>query len=153
MLTIECRDWSGPMPCEFSRRDFLQGAEALLLAAALNKIYPSGAAPDAVARDEDFWSEIRKAYVPDPQLLNLNNGGVAPAPAAVLDAEIEAIRYSNRLPAYRMWHDLSPLSKTFARELPSSGTPTPSASPSRAMPVNRFRSRSSAWIFSRAMKC
>ncbi len=96
------------MPCEFSRRDFLQGAEALLLAAALNKIYPSGAAPDAVARDEDFWSEIRKAYVPDPQLLNLNNGGVAPAPAAVLDAEIEAIRYSNRLPAYRMWHDLEP---------------------------------------------
>src|SRR5262249_20208087 len=99
--------WSALMPSEFSRRDFLYGAEALLLAAALNRSYRS-AAPGAIAEDESFWAEIRKAYVPDPQILNLNNGGVAPAPTAVLDAEIEAIRYSNRLPAYRMWHDLEP---------------------------------------------
>lgn len=96
------------MSYEFSRRDFLYGAEALFVAAALNRAYPASAAPEAVAQDESFWSEIRKAYVPDAKLLNLNNGGVAPAPTAVLNAEIEAIRYSNQLPAYRMWHDLEP---------------------------------------------
>jgi selenocysteine lyase/cysteine desulfurase len=95
------------MSSEFSRRDFIYGAEALLLVTALNRTYASSA-PEAVAGDEDYWSEIRKAYVPDPQILNFNNGGVAPAPTAVLNAEIDAIRYSNQLPAYRMWHDLEP---------------------------------------------
>ncbi|MGA3212723.1 MAG: aminotransferase class V-fold PLP-dependent enzyme, partial [Terriglobales bacterium] len=54
-----------------------------------------------------------------PKILNLNNGGVAPAPTVVLDAEVEAVRYSNLLPAYRMWHDLEPriedVRKTLAR--------------------------------------
>src|ERR1700745_450973 len=58
--------------------------------------------------DEESWTKMRSASVRDPKLINLNNGGVAPAPTGVLDAEIEAIRYSNQLPAYRMWHDLEP---------------------------------------------
>jgi isopenicillin-N epimerase len=94
------------MPSELSRRDFLYGAEAVLIAAALNRAHRS--TPEDAAKDEAFWSEIRRAYIPDPQILNLNNGGVAPAPKAVLEAEIAAIRYSNQLPAYRMWHDLEP---------------------------------------------
>ncbi len=95
------------MSTELNRRDFLLGAEAIVLAAVLNRAY-AGVSPEDVAADENFWSKISGAYTRDPKLLNLNNGGVAPAPAAVLDAQIEAIRYSNQLPAYRMWHDLEP---------------------------------------------
>src|SRR6266700_5887899 len=95
------------MPTEVNRRDFLRGAEAVVLAAVLNRAY-AHVSPEDVARDEDFWKGIRGAYGSDPKILNLNNGGVAPSPATVLDAEIEAIRYSNQLPSYRMWHDLEP---------------------------------------------
>ncbi len=95
------------MPTEVNRRDFLRGAEAVVLAAVLNRAY-AHVSPEDVARDEDFWNGIRGAYGSDPKILNLNNGGVAPSPATVLDAEIEAIRYSNQLPSYRMWHDLEP---------------------------------------------
>ncbi len=95
------------MPTEVNRRDFLRGAEAVVLAAVLNRAY-AHVSPEDVARDEDFWKGIRGAYGSDPKILNLNNGGVAPSPARVLDAEIEAIRYSNQLPSYRMWHDLEP---------------------------------------------
>ncbi len=95
------------MPTEVNRRDFLRGAEAVVLAAVLNRAY-GHVSPEDVARDEDFWKGIRGAYGSDPKILNLNNGGVAPSPARVLDAEIEAIRYSNQLPSYRMWHDLEP---------------------------------------------
>ncbi len=90
-----------------SRRDFLRGAEATALIAALNLAY-GAVSPKDLAGDEEFWGKIREAYVRDPKILNLNNGGVAPAPGVVLDAEIEAIRYSNLLPSYRMWHDLEP---------------------------------------------
>ncbi|HYL62646.1 MAG TPA: aminotransferase class V-fold PLP-dependent enzyme [Candidatus Methylomirabilis sp.] len=89
------------------RRDFLLGAEAALMIAALNKAY-AGVSAKELASEESYWTEIESAYGRDPKLINLNNGGVAPAPTAVLEAEIEAIRYSNQLPAYRMWHDLEP---------------------------------------------
>jgi len=95
------------MPAEVSRRDFLRGAEAIVLATALNRAY-AGVSPEDLAGDESFWNKIRSAYVRDPKILNLNNGGVAPTPTVVLDAEIDAIRYSNLLPSYRMWHDLEP---------------------------------------------
>lgn len=95
------------MPSAFSRCAFFCGAEAVLLASVLNRAY-ANVSPEALAGDEDFWGQIRNAYVRDPQIVNLNNGGVAPAPTSVLEAEIAAIRYSNQLPAYRMWHDLEP---------------------------------------------
>src|SRR5215469_10074229 len=95
------------MPAEVSRRDFLRGAEAIVLATALNRAY-AGVSPEDLAGDEEYWKKIRAAYARDPKLINLNNGGVAPSPTSVLEAEIEAIRYSNQLPAYRMWHDLEP---------------------------------------------
>jgi isopenicillin-N epimerase len=95
------------MNTDLTRRDFLRGAEAILLATALNRAY-AGVSREDIAEDEQFWEKIRNAYVRDPKLVNLNNGGVAPAPAVVLDAQIEAIRYSNQLPSYRMWNDLEP---------------------------------------------
>jgi isopenicillin-N epimerase len=95
------------MTAQVNRRDFLLGAEALVLASFVNRTY-THASVEEVAGDENYWDTIRRAYVPDPKILNLNNGGVAPSPSPVLDAEIEAIRYSNQLPSYRMWHDLEP---------------------------------------------
>lgn len=95
------------MHTHVNRRNFLLGAEALVVAGFLNRVY-AHLSPEEVAGDEEFWKKIRDSYVRDPKFLNLNNGGVAPAPTMVLDAEIEAIRYSNQLPAYRMWRDLEP---------------------------------------------
>ncbi len=95
------------MHIQLNRRNFLLGAEALVVAGMLNRAY-AHVSPEEVATDENYWKGIRDAYGHDPTLLNLNNGGVAPAPAVVLEAEIEAIRYSNQLPSYRMWHDLEP---------------------------------------------
>jgi isopenicillin-N epimerase len=95
------------MQTQLNRRNFLLGAEAVVMAGILNRAY-AGASPEEVAGDEEFWKKTRSAYPVDPKILNLNNGGVAPAPAAVLDAEIEAIRYSNQAPSYRMWRDLEP---------------------------------------------
>ena len=95
------------MSSGMSRRDFLGGAEAVALAGLLSRAY-AHVSPEESAGDEEFWAQIRGAYIRDPKILNLNNGGVAPAPTPVLDAEIEAIRYSNQLPAYRMWNDLEP---------------------------------------------
>jgi isopenicillin-N epimerase len=95
------------MHTELNRRHFLFGAQALVVAGFLNRAY-AGVPPKEVAANEGFWEPIREAYGHDPLILNLNNGGVAPAPAAVLEAEIEAIRYSNQAPSYRMWRDLEP---------------------------------------------
>jgi len=95
------------MQTQLNRRNFLLGAEAIAVACFLNRAY-AGVSPEEVAGEEEFWKKIRSAYPADPKILNLNNGGVAPAPASVLDAEIEAIRYSNQAPSYRMWRDLEP---------------------------------------------
>jgi len=95
------------MSNEVTRRDFLYGAEAVVLAAVLNRTY-AGVPAEDLAADEAYWKTIRAAYTRDPKLINVNNGGVAPSPNSVLEAEIDAILYSNQLPAYRMWHDLEP---------------------------------------------
>ena len=95
------------MQTQLNRRHFLLGAEAIVVAGFLNRAY-AHVSPGDAAGDESYWKSIRDAYGHDPTILNLNNGGVAPAPSSVLDAEIEAIRYSNQLPSYRMWHDLEP---------------------------------------------
>src|SRR5277367_794358 len=104
------------MPVEVSRRNFLLGAQALVVAGVLNRAY-AGVPVEDVAADENFWKTVRDAYPHDPNILNLNNGGVAPAPTSVVDAEIEAIRYSNQLPAYRMWRDLEPKIEDLGKKL------------------------------------
>lgn len=95
------------MRTQVNRRDFLLGAEAIVVGGWLSRAY-AGVPPEKVASDEEFWKKIRGAYTGDAEILNLNNGGCAPSPTVVMDAQIEAIRYSNRLPTYRMWHDLEP---------------------------------------------
>ena len=41
---------------------------------------------DAVSQNEDYWSVIQRAYSVNPDIINLNNGGVSPAPIVVQEA-------------------------------------------------------------------
>jgi isopenicillin-N epimerase len=68
----------------------------------------AGGTPDAVARDEAFWLEVQQAFTVDRSLINLNNGGVSPAPSIVQDAMKRHLDYSNLAPTYTMWQILEP---------------------------------------------
>ncbi len=67
-----------------------------------------GGEPDAIARDEAFWFEVQQAFTIDRTLINLNNGGVSPAPATVQAAHKRHLDYSNTVPTYAMWQVLEP---------------------------------------------
>lgn len=64
--------------------------------------------PGAVARDEDFWFEVARAFTVDRTLINLNNGGVSPSPAWVQETMKRHLDYSNLAPTYTMWQILEP---------------------------------------------
>ncbi len=64
--------------------------------------------PADIARDEDYWAEVSRAFTVDRSLVNLNNGGVSPAPAYVQDAMKRHLDYSNLAPTRTMWQDLEP---------------------------------------------
>jgi selenocysteine lyase/cysteine desulfurase len=66
----------------------------------------SGRPADAVARDEDFWFNIREAFTVDRTLINLNNGGVSPAPIVVQQAVERYNQLANEGPSYYMWRIL-----------------------------------------------
>lgn len=70
-------------------------ADALV---SLNKLSPLQA-----ATDEDLWARMAQAYTVNPNLLNLNNGGVSPQPKVVQDAVDRYYHLSNEGPTYYMW--------------------------------------------------
>ena len=104
----------------FNRRNFLQKAGAASAAAfasslfqpawsrnlerALNKF--SATSPDELASEEDFWYYIQQSFTVSPAIINLNNGGVSPAPKTVQDAMKRFYDYSNEAPSYFMWRIL-----------------------------------------------
>lgn len=61
---------------------------------------------DVMMPDEDFWGWIRESYTVSPNIINLNNGGVAPQPKVVQDAHIRYYQYCNEAPSYYMWQIL-----------------------------------------------
>jgi isopenicillin-N epimerase len=67
-----------------------------------------GEAPGALAANEDYWCPIQRCFDVDRTVINLNNGGVSPAPAAVLDQMIRDLRFCNELPAHHLWQVLEP---------------------------------------------
>lgn len=73
--------------------------------------------PGDVAADEDYWSEIARAFDVDRTLVNLNNGGCSPAPAHVLEAMIRDLRFSNEIPVEHMWGVLEPRIDSVRRDL------------------------------------
>lgn len=105
----------------YSRRQFLGAfgapAAASMTLAALNPrsipelldalAYHNGT-PAEIARDEEYWRPIQQAFTVDRSLVNLNNGGVSPAPWAVQEAMKRHLDYSNEAPVYTMWRILEP---------------------------------------------
>jgi selenocysteine lyase/cysteine desulfurase len=105
----------------FSGATFLSSfnakSEADHLQLAIHKA--SNIPPDILATDEDFWYYIQQAFTVSPYLINLNNGGVSPAPKTVQDAMKRYYDFSNEAPSYYMWRELEkgkePLRKNLAR--------------------------------------
>ncbi|NOT51620.1 MAG: aminotransferase class V-fold PLP-dependent enzyme [Chitinophagaceae bacterium] len=56
-----------------------------------------------LASEEDFWYYIQQSFTVSPYLINLNNGGVSPAPKTVQDAMKRYYDYCNEAPSYYMW--------------------------------------------------
>ncbi len=54
--------------------------------------------PSAIARDEDYWAEVQRAFTQNRGLINLNNGGVSPAPLVVQDAMARHLSRANSVP-------------------------------------------------------
>ena len=77
-----------------------------------------GISPADLATEEDFWYYIQQSFTVSPSLINLNNGGVSPAPKTVQDAMKRYYDYCNEAPSYFMWRILDqgrePLRKNLA---------------------------------------
>ncbi|MCH2449103.1 MAG: aminotransferase class V-fold PLP-dependent enzyme [Gracilimonas sp.] len=61
-----------------------------------------------IAKNEDYWARVQQAFTVDRSLINLNNGGVSPAPEFVQAAMKRHLDYSNKAPVYTMWRILEP---------------------------------------------
>jgi selenocysteine lyase/cysteine desulfurase len=116
-----------------SRRSFLQRAGVFSATAFLSSLakpawsrnleqalnQAAGISPDELASDEEFWYYIQQSFTVSPSLINLNNGGVSPAPKTVQDAMKRYYDLSNEAPSYYMWRVLDqgrePLRKNLAK--------------------------------------
>ena len=105
----------------YSRRTFLGAvsapATAGMLAATfkpaslsnfVDSLTSFSGTPEDMARDEDLWHEIQQAFTVDRSIVNLNNGGVSPAPTIVQEAMKRHLDFSNEVPVYNMWQILEP---------------------------------------------
>lgn len=103
-----------------NRRRFLQKASMFSATALLSSLSQpawsrnlqsalrnaEGISPADLASEEDFWYYIQQSFTVSPSLINLNNGGVSPAPKTVQDAMKRYYDYCNEAPSYYMWRIL-----------------------------------------------
>jgi len=103
-----------------NRRKFLQQltatAGAFSAGSLFNKLYAKdfenaagsvkGFTAQQLAGDEDYWTVIQQAYTVNPNIINLNNGGVSPSPRVVQEAVERYNKLSNEGPSYFMWRIL-----------------------------------------------
>ena len=103
-----------------SRRNFLQKAGIAASAMSINSLFNELYAADIeiannrinsltaqeAAMDEDYWAVIQQAYTVNPNIINLNNGGVSPSPKVVQDTLERYNRLANEGPSYYMWRIL-----------------------------------------------
>ena len=101
----------------FSTRSLFSQAHAADFSAASRAAAHLG--PAEVAQNEDFWSVIQRSYSVNPDIINLNNGGVSPAPIVVQQAVERYNQLANEGPSYYMWGILDqgrePLREKLAR--------------------------------------
>jgi selenocysteine lyase/cysteine desulfurase len=76
-----------------------------------------GRPAEVVARDEDFWFNVRHAFLVDRNIINLNNGGVSPSQKVVVDTETRLLEVENMTPTYYMWRILDPGVENVRRRL------------------------------------
>jgi selenocysteine lyase/cysteine desulfurase len=105
-----------------NRRSFVAAGVSVFAQGALRRAFGAaemaqGRSAEGMASDEDYWAEIRRAFDADRTLINLNHGGVAPAPASVIEAMFRDLRFSNAAPAHQMWDLLEPRVESVRREL------------------------------------
>lgn len=118
---------------ETNRRKFLQKAGLFSATAFLSSLSKpawsrnlesalrnaDGISPADLASEEDFWYYIQQSFTVSPSLINLNNGGVSPAPKTVQDAMKRYYDLSNEAPSYYMWRILDqgrePLRRNLAK--------------------------------------
>jgi len=74
------------------------------LESALNSVEHLTA--EQLATEEDFWYYIQQSFTVSSGIINLNNGGVSPAPRSVQEAMKRYYDYSNEAPSYYMWRIL-----------------------------------------------
>ena len=82
--------------------------DARRAAAALAAVGGRSGSPEELAADEGYWFPVQQAFAVDRSIVNLNNGGVSPSPAVVLEAMKRHLDYSNTAPAHTMWNVLEP---------------------------------------------
>ena len=58
---------------------------------------------DPTGSDEDFWAQVQQGYTVNPNIINLNNGGVSPAPRIAQEALSRFNDLANEGPSYYMW--------------------------------------------------
>ncbi|MCX8019643.1 MAG: aminotransferase class V-fold PLP-dependent enzyme [Chitinophagaceae bacterium] len=76
-----------------------------------------GVSASDLASEEDFWHYIKQSFTASSGIINLNNGGVCPAPKIVQDAMKRYYDYSNEAPSYFMWRVLDQGRETLRQNL------------------------------------
>ncbi|HEX6812284.1 MAG TPA: aminotransferase class V-fold PLP-dependent enzyme [Planctomycetota bacterium] len=64
--------------------------------------------PQEAAGREDLWLHVQQAFTVDRSQINLNNGGVSPAPAIVQEAHKQRLDFSNQNSTRNLWTILEP---------------------------------------------
>ena len=88
----------------FSTNSLFQQLHAAEWEAAQARV--ASLSPEETATDEDYWTVIQQSYTVNPNLINLNNGGVSPSPRVVQEAVERFNQLSNEGPSYYMWRIL-----------------------------------------------
>lgn len=86
---------------------FRFAAAAAFQAGGIDRIRAASSAaanrtPDEIAKDEDFWAEVRAAFSVDRNIINLNNGYCSPSPRPVQDAMRRYLEYTDMGPYHTM---------------------------------------------------
>jgi isopenicillin-N epimerase len=106
-----------------NRRNFFRTAAHSAAATALTSQLPlrafeasaQGRPAEEIARDEDFWIQIRNEFTIDRTVINMNNGYASPAPRTVQEAMKRYLDFTNMGPYHTMVKELDPRIETARR--------------------------------------
>ncbi|MEK6703055.1 MAG: aminotransferase class V-fold PLP-dependent enzyme [Planctomycetota bacterium] len=89
---------------------FASGRKPVRLSRAnLDRLAQTPGDPQTIAKDEDFWAPIQRAFTQDRSITNLNNGGCSPAPAIVQEAQRKHLERANFIPPpIALWREQEP---------------------------------------------